>query len=216
MEKNTPTTEQVDMSEDIIAKARANKKSIVWGSIAAAVVLIGIFVWIMVAQAGSRKADELVAKADAAQTDSIALALYTQAADAGYKSGNRAAAEAGIRLYRDGKYEEALKYLGKASLDDEVAAAGVYTLEGDCNVNLEKYDAALKCYDKAISKADENPEVVPFILIKKANVYRAQGKFADEAKAYKEIIDEYPSYVAGTRTDIKKYYERALAASQAK
>ena len=216
MEKNTPATEQVEMNEDILAKARANKKSIMWGLVTAFVILAGIFVWIFVAQAGGRKADELVAKADSATNDSIATALYAEAAQAGYKSGNRAKAEMGIRLYREGKYEEALKYLDDASLDDEVAAAGVYTLQGDCHVNLDQYDQALKCYGKAISKADKNPEIVPFVLIKEANIYRAQGKFDDEAKAYKTILDEYPQYVTSTRTDIKKYYERALAASQAK
>ncbi len=211
MEKKTPATEQIEQAEDIVAKARANKKTLVGVSVALVVIIAAVLVWLLVAQSGSRKADELIARADAAQNDSIALTLYADAAKAGYKSGNRAKAEMGIRLYREGKYEEALKYLDDASLDDEIAAAGVYTLQGDCHVNLDQYDQALKCYGKAISKADKNPEIVPFVLIKEANIYRAQGKFADEAKAYKTIIDDYPTYVATTRVDIKKYYERALA-----
>ena len=211
MEKKTPATEQIEQAEDIVAKARANKKTLVGVSVALVVIIAAVLVWLLVAQSGSRKADELIARADAAQNDSIALTLYADAAKAGYKSGNRAKAEMGIRLYREGKYEEALKYLDDASLDVEIAAAGVYTLQGDCHVNLDQYDQALKCYGKAISKADKNPEIVPFVLIKEANIYRAQGKFADEAKAYKTIIDDYPTYVATTRVDIKKYYERALA-----
>ena len=211
MEKKTPATEQIEQAEDIVAKARANKNTLVGVSVALVVIIAAVLVWLLVAQSGSRKADELIARADAAQNDSIALTLYADAAKAGYKSGNRAKAEMGIRLYREGKYEEALKYLDDASLDDEIAAAGVYTLQGDCHVNLDQYDQALKCYGKAISKADKNPEIVPFVLIKEANIYRAQGKFADEAKAYKTIIDDYPTYVATTRVDIKKYYERALA-----
>lgn len=211
MEKKTPATEQIEQAEDIVAKARANKKTLVGVSVALVVIIAAVLVWLLVAQSGSRKADELIARADAAQNDSIALTLYADAAKAGYKSGNRAKAEMGIRLYREGKYEEALKYLDDASLDDEIAAAGVYNLQGDCHVNLNQYDQALKCYGKAISKADKNPEIVPFVLIKEANIYRAQGKFADEAKAYKTIIDDYPTYVATTRVDIKKYYERALA-----
>lgn len=211
MEQKNPTPQQVEESVDIVAKARANKKAIIYCFVAAFVIIIGVLVWLLVAQSGSRKADELVAKADAAMVDSVATQLYAQAAEAGYKSGNRAAAEMGIRLYRDGKYEEALKYLDDASLDDNIAAAGVYTLKGDCYVNLEQYDQAIKCYNKAISKADENPEIVPFVLIKEANIYRAQKNFADEAKCYKTILDEYPQYVQSTRTDIKKYYERAVA-----
>ena len=42
----------------------------------------------------------------------------------GYKSGNRAKAEMGIRLYNQEKYEEALKYLNSCSLDDKVAEPG--------------------------------------------------------------------------------------------
>lgn len=212
MEKNNPATQEVDQSEALLAKTRQNKKTIIGCCIAAAVIVVIALVWILVAQNGSRKADELVAKADLAQNDSIAMNLYKEAANAGYKSGNRAAAEVAIRYYQEGNYEEALKYLDDCSLDDEVAAAGVYSLKGDCYANLDQLDKALSAYSKAISTANKNPEVVPFILIKEANIYRAQGKFADEAKAYKTILDEYPSYVRTTRVDIKKFYERALAA----
>lgn len=210
MEQNTPTPEQqVDHSEDILAKARANKKTIVTCIIGAAVLIVAAFIWFFVAQNASSKADELASKADIEQNDSIANELYAQAAKIGYKSGNRAAAELGVRLYREGKYEEAAEYLSKSSLSDDIVAPGVYSLEGDCYVNLEKYDKALSCYKKAISAADKNPQLVPFFLIKEANIYRAQGNYKEEAKAYKTILDDYPQYVASTRTDIRKYYERA-------
>ena len=55
MEKMNPTPEQVEASEDILAKARANKKTIVWCLVAGFVVIIGVLVWLMVAQAGSKK-----------------------------------------------------------------------------------------------------------------------------------------------------------------
>ncbi|MDE6468349.1 MAG: hypothetical protein K2L28_05555 [Muribaculaceae bacterium] len=216
MEKNTPTPEQVDGGEDIIAKARANRKTITAVLIAAAVIIIAVLAWLMIAQAGSKKADELVAKADIEQNDSIASTLYAEAAKAGYKSGHRAAAMVAINLYRQGKYEETIKYLDNADLDDEIGAAGVYSLKGDCYVNLDKFDDAISCYKKAIGKADKNPEIVPFVLIKEANVYAAQQKYADEAKCYKTIIDEYPGYVRSSRVDINKYYERAAARAQKK
>lgn len=211
MEQNNPTAKQVEESEDIVAKARANKKTIIYGLITAFVILIGVMIWLLVSQAGSRKADELVAKADAAMVDSVATDLYAKAAQAGYKSGNRAAAEAGIRLYRDGKYEEAIKYLDDADIKDDIVAAGVYSLKGDCYVNLDKNADALKCYDKAIGTADGNTQLVPLFLVKKANVYRAEGDYAKEAAAYKELIDEYPEYVRASQTDIRKFYERAQA-----
>lgn len=216
MEQNNNARE-LEQSEEILAKAGQYKKAITWCLIVAAVAVIGILAWIMISQNGSRNADELIAKADTeaiAGNDSIATSLYAQAAEAGYKSGNRAKAEMGIRLYREGKYEEALKYLDACSLDDEVANAGVYSLKGDCYANLEQYDKALSCFKKAVSAADENPEAVPFFLIKEANIYRMQGKYADEANAYKQIIDEYPAYVTSTRIDINRFYQRALAQSR--
>lgn len=214
MEKKETLGQQIEQADDIVAKARANKKKVVVVAVVLVALIAIVLVWLMVAQSGSRKADELIARADLAQNDSVAMQLYAEAAKAGYKSGNRAKAEMGIRLYREGKYEEAVKYLDDASLDDNIAAAGVYSLKGDCYVNLDQLDKALDCYKKAVSKADENPEIVPFVLIKEANIYRAQEKYADEAKAYKTILDDYPSYVMSTRSDIRKYYERALASEK--
>ncbi|MDE6039990.1 MAG: CDC27 family protein [Muribaculaceae bacterium] len=211
MEKNNVTPQEVEQSEALIAKARANKKTILGLSIAAFAIVIIALVWLLVAQSGERKADELIAKADLEQNDSIAMNLYAEAAKAGYKSGNRAEAELGIRLYRQGKYEEALKHLKDADLNGSIAPAGVYSLMGDCYVNLDQYDKALDCYQDAISKADKNPELVPLFLIKEANIYHAQQKYAAEAKCYKTILEDYPTYAATTRTDLRKYYERAAA-----
>ncbi len=217
MENNKPAQSPAEQpAEDIMAKAQANKKLITIAGVVIAAIVVVALVWIFVSQNGNRKADELIAKADLEQNDSIATKLYAEAAEAGFKSGNRAKAEMGIRLYKEGKYQDAIKYLDDASLGDEIAAAGVEALKGDCYVNLDQYDKALGCYDDAISAADKNPQIVPLMLIKKANIYRAQGNFAAEAKAYKEIIDEYPSYVQSTQTDLRKYYERAQAAAAQK
>ena len=211
MEQNKPTAQEVEPTDDIIAKARANKKGIMLCVIVLLVVVIGAMAWLLVAQNGSRKADEAIAKADIEQNDSVAMALYTEAAKAGYKSGNRAKAEVAVRLYKEAKYEEAIKYLDGCSLDDNIAAAGVYSLKGDCYANLQQYDKAVSNNQKAISKANGNPEIVPMMLIKEANVFRTEGKYSDEAKAYKTILDDYPQYAQSMRIDIRKYYERAAA-----
>ena len=54
---------------------------------------------------------------------------------------------------------------------------------------------------------------MPLFLIKKANVYRAQGNYEAEYKAYKTIVDEYPQYNAQSAFDVNKYMERAKAAA---
>lgn len=84
---------------------------------------------------------------------------------------------------------------------------------GDCYVNLKQYPEALKAYDKAVSKADKNPSIVPVVLIKKANVYRAEKNYEGEYNALKTIVDEYPQFIQQSQTDIRKYYERAKAAA---
>jgi len=211
MEKPQVNPQQTDRADEIVAKAQANKKTIVGVLIAIVVIVVAVYVYIGVSTSGSNKADEAIAKADMEQNDSIATTLYAEAAKAGYKSGNRAKVEMGIRLFNDGKYEEAIKYLDDADIDDEIVASGVYSLEGDCYVNLDKNAEALKCFDKAIDAADGNNQLVPLFLVKKANVFRAEGDYAAEAAAYKELIDEYPEYVRASQTDIRKFYERAQA-----
>lgn len=212
MEKKHPATEQTEQNMDIVSKAKANKKTITVLSVFVISIIAGILIWYLVAQNNSRKADEAIGRADIELNDSIAMQLYAQAADCGYNSGNRAKAEMGIRLYQQGEYEQAAMYLNDCDLNDELAAAGVRTLEGDCYVNLEQYDKALSTYDDAISTANENPQVVPFILVKKAHVYRAQNDFANEAKSYRRILDEYPTFNAGQQ-DIRALYERANASA---
>lgn len=212
-EPNQQLTNDVQEGASLLARAKANSKLIVALSIFICAVLIGIMVWFFVAQSGSRKADEAIARADMATNDSVALVLYKQAAEHSYKSGNRAKIEVGMRLYQDGKYQEALEYLEDASADDNIVASGIMTLTGDCYVNLKQYPEALKAYDKAIKEADENPSIVPLILMKKAAIYREEKNYDGEYEALKQIVDKYPAFTQSTQTDIRKYYERAKAAA---
>lgn len=219
MENNQPTAtpeQGVAEAQDILAKAKSNSKKIIAVSVFVLVCIVGILVWFFVAKNGSAKADEAIARADAAASanDSTALVLYKDAAQHGYKSGNRARLEVAMRLYQEGKYEEALSYLKDASVDDKIVAAGALTLEGDCYVNLKKYDEAISAYGKAVSKADKNPAIVPVILIKEANVYRAQNNYAKEAEVLKNIIDNYPQFAASNQADVRKLYERAKASAE--
>ncbi len=212
MEKNTTPIEQ--QPEDIVSKARAHKNTFLGIAIAFLVLMVGFILWNWYSQKSSAEADEKVALADMEPNDSIALALYQEAATAGYPAGNRAKAEAAIRLYRQGKYAEAAEYLGDCDLSDNIAEAGVKTLEGDCYVNLEQYDRALDCYRSAVRKADGNPQIVPFILVKEAHIYRAQNNYSAEAEAYRTIVEQYPQYTAGG-VDIRALYERARAQAAA-
>ncbi len=77
-------------------------------------------------------------------------------------------------------------------------------------MNLDKNADALKCYDAAIGTADGNTQLVPLFLVKKANVYRAEGDYAKEAAAKQRADRRISVNTSGaSQTDIRKFYERA-------
>lgn len=214
MENNKSNVKPVIEEEaDFVAKTKKYRKEFFVLFAVIVVVLLAILACFLVRQNQTAKADQAIALADVEQNDSIALELYKDAATHGTKSGDRAKVEVAIRLYQAGNYEEAVKYLDDASASDEIVAAGIETLKGDCYVNLKNYDAAIKAYKAAVSEADKNPQLVPIILVKEANVYREQENYAAEAEAYETILKEYPTYGAAANLDIRKYYERAKAAA---
>lgn len=186
--------------------ARVNKKVIIWSAVAIVVVLAiaGGMYWSY--YSGNKKANEAIGKADMEQNDSLQYQMYKKIADdADYDANNRARVMVAGHLYKDGKYQEALNYLDKADLNSERLEAGIYLLKGDCYANLNKLDDALKCYHEALRKADNNPAIVPYVMLKLANVYRAQKKYDKEYEQYLQIQSQYPAFM----NDIDKYVERA-------
>ncbi len=212
METNNPNPNPQTPVE-AAPEVKVNKKAVITASIVVvAIVVIGL-IWYFISLNGSRKADEAIALADVELNDSIALQRYMDASKFGHKSGNRAKLESAIRLYQKGEYQQALNYLDDASVSSDIVEAGKYALMGDCYVNLENYDKALSCYDKAISASDNNPQIIPFVLVKKANIYRVKGKYAEEYEDYEKIVKDYPAYARNLNFDIRKYAERARAAA---
>lgn len=195
-------------------KVVKNKKAIMWVCVGAAAVVAVVLIYIF----GIRKpaidnANNAIAQADLellVGNDSLALKQYQQVAnDYGHDAGNRAALQSAILLYDKGEYENALEYLKKYSGKESLIGATAKGLEGDCYVNLDKYDEALGCFDQAIKISDKNPSLTPYFYMKKANVYNAQKNYKAEAEAYQTIIDEYPSFGPQLNIDFEKYLERA-------
>lgn len=212
MDTNKAPLVDEEVQQDVLAKVKAHKSKLVWASVIVAALCAACLIWYFVAMSGAKKADEMVALADTEVNDSIALAYYQQAAQMGYKSGNRAGINAGIILYRQGKYQEAIDNLSDASSKSSIIEAGRLALIGDCYVNLNDMDKALASFKKAYDAADNNPQIAPFILVKQANIYRQQGHFEDEYKCYTTIKNEYPDYLQSLserRTDLRKYIERS-------
>lgn len=190
--------------------AAVSKKIMIWTLVAVAVVLLigGGMYWYH--SAGEKKATEAIAAADLETNDSLRFVMYKKLADDGsFKANERAKLMTAIKYYQDGKYKEAIPYLEDASTSSSIVNAGTYALLGDCYVNLKDYDKALKSFNKGLDAADDNPQLVPFLLVKIANVYREQKEYDQEYDIYLSIQKDYPQYLY----DIDKYVERARVAA---
>ncbi|MCH5227712.1 MAG: tetratricopeptide repeat protein [Muribaculaceae bacterium] len=148
-----------------------------------------------------------------ALTDSLASEQYMEVANryGSDTAGKLAALSAGEALYNQGRYEEAADYLKKFSSSDNILESNALVLTGDCYVNLQNYDEALKFYQKAIRKADNNPQIVPRVLLKEANIYDAQGNFGKALECYQQIKNNFPTFQLGNGMEMDAYIARELA-----
>lgn len=216
IETRTSIEELNESLSGIEKKVEDNKKVIVWAVsaiIAIAAIILG-YVY-LIQNPNLESAKEEIAKADnslALGQDSIALNEYMAVADSySNDAAVRAGLNAGILLYKQGKYEEAINYIKKYDAEGVIVGPASQALIGDCYVNLKNYDEAIKYFNKAISLSGENEVYTPLFILKKATVLREQGKYADEAKALQTIKDEYPTFINNYRVDVDKYLERAKA-----
>lgn len=174
-----------------------------------ALVLVIIFVWQWM---GNRSQNNAISQADTAlinATDSASMAkayeMYKIVADdAGYKANERAQIITAEKLYQDGKYEEAIEYLDKPGVESPVVATGIYCLKGDCYANLDKYDEAVEQFETALSQADNNPELTPYILNKLAHLYHVKADYAKEIETLKQLQAEYSGYNANVKSEIAR------------
>ena len=197
-------------------KLADNKKIIYWAT--GAVVIIGALLagyFFLYRNPNINKSFEAYnqVEIDAAGNDSVAAVKYLDVAKkySGTDAGKLAGLNAAEVLYNQGKYKEAIKALDGFSSGDAVLEANATILKGDCYVNTNNYAEALKCFDQAISIADRNPQIVPRVLLKEANIYDAQKKYADALKCYEQIKTEYPECRLGGGLTIDAYIEREKA-----
>lgn len=224
--KKTETTESGleainDSLTSMTNKVQDNKKLITICSLAVVAVVVIILAYVYFFRGpGINKANDAIGTADltlAQGNDSVALAQYMNVAyEYGYDAANRAALQSAILLYQKGDYEKALDYLSKYSAKEEIIGSAAYSLKGDCYVNLDKLQDAVKCYKDAISQSDENPAYTPYFMLKLARVYEAQKKYADQLSTLEKIKAEYPSYCGQHRVDLDAMIDLARLRSNAK
>lgn len=215
-ETRTSIDELNDSLSSIEQKVENNKKMIGWAVTALLAVICLIIAYIfLIREPGIQSANEAIGQADvtlAQGNDSIALVQYQQVANEyGYDAGNRAALQAAILLYEKKDYQAALDYAKKYDAEENLIGAAAAALQGDCLVNLEKYDEAIDAFQKAVKISDGNALYTPIFLMKQATVLRHQERYAEEAKIYEEIKAEYPEFGAAYNVDIEKYLQRAQA-----
>ena len=145
--------------------------------------------------------------------DSIAAAQYMAVADQynGEVAGNLAALSAGEVLYDRGEYELAAQYLKQFSSKDYLLESNALVLTGDCYVNLGDYPQALEYYHKAIRKAKGNPQIVPRVLLKEANIYDSMEDYQKALDCYMTIQQNYPQFQLGNNASLDAYIARENA-----
>lgn len=148
-----------------------------------------------------------------ASNDTVAAGEYKKVAEefGGTDAGKVAALSAAESYYSIGDYKSAVECLDKFKTKDGVLAANAKVLLGDCYVNLKKYDDALTAYTEAIRKAAGNSQIVPRVLLKEANIYDEQKKYAEAEKCYQTIKTDFPQFQLGNGVSIDAYIQREQA-----
>ena len=148
-------------------------------------------------------------------TDSASATAYQKVADefSNTDAGSCAALAAAEAFYDQRKFDEAIKYLENFSTSEPVLEAQSRVLLGDCYVNkgAANYGNAIDAYEQAISKADKNPQIVPMVLIKEANVYDAQKKYDKALECYERLKAEYPQFQFGNGMTVEGFIAREKA-----
>lgn len=220
MAKKESTRTSIDELNESLSsieqKVENNKNYIYWvcGAIVViAAVIVGYIYGIR--NPGLEDAKSEISQADiqlAQGNDSIALVQYMAVAD-GYSNSvaNRANLNAAILFYNDGKYDEAISYIGNFDPEGVIIGPASQSLLGDCYVNTGKLDEALSAYDKAIALSADNSYYTPLFMVKKATVYREQKNYAAEADIFQSIKEKYPEFSRNYNFDVDKYLDRAKA-----
>jgi tetratricopeptide (TPR) repeat protein len=134
------------------------------------------------------------------EADSLAKALEGDGNNLGFlqiineygitDAGNLAHFYAGACYLKQGKFEEAIKQLEDFSSNDLLVQPRAYSLIGDANMELKKFEDAAKYYGKA---ADYKPNkyFTPIYLMKAALAYEKLNQNDKAIEAYDKVINNF-------------------------
>lgn len=219
METKQPQNQVNEVAEQAAVQKKAQIiKAVKYASIAVVAIVAVVLVYIYaVRNPAIESGNEAIAQADIALLEANgdstmmaeALKKYEAVAQAhGQDAGNRANLMTAIGYYSKGEYQKCIDFIKEYSSTGSLVDAGACSLEGDCYVNMQKYDDALDCYADAISACDNNPQLAPFFMAKQARIYHEKKEYAKELAIYESIKKDFPKYA---NLDVDKYIERAKA-----
>jgi len=223
MAKKTDNTEEkIHAVEEALSKSEKfiekNQKilTIVIGS--AVVIVLGVFAFQKLYIAPREKAaqGQMFMAQKYFEQDSLAKALNGDANYPGFldiideysmtNAANLANYYTGIIYLKQGKFEDAITYLGKFDSDDEfvgpMATGGI----GDAYMELGQKEKAVEYYVKAANQ-QVNDVTTPVFLMRAAFVYEDLGKFDKALEFYEKIQKEHSKSTEAR--DIEKYMEAA-------
>jgi tetratricopeptide (TPR) repeat protein len=112
---------------------------------------------------------------------------------------------AGVCYLKQGKFETAILYLEDFSSNDLLVQPRAYSLLGDANMELQKYDEAASYYAKA-SGYKPNKFFTPAYLMKEALAYEKLNQNDKAIEAYDKIINEF--FESAEYQNARKYKAR--------
>lgn len=130
----------------------------------------------------------------------------------GTKSGKLASFYTGVIYLKQGKFQEAIDYLGKFDSNEGIMQARAWCLMGDAYSELEDNDNAITYYKKA-SEHEENEQLTPAYLMKLGLAYELKSDWKAAGDTYDKIIIDFPK--SQDVSDAKKYKAKATAALSA-
>ena len=184
-----------------------NRSSLTYGIGGVAALIVAVLAYqSFITAPAEAQAEESSWKAESYfEMDSVDLAAYGDGFAAGLEevmndnSGTAAGARASYRMgivHRDaGAFEDAIAAFEQADVNDDVIATLALGNIGDCQVEMEDYDAAKSAFDKAISGASSSlaeAVLAPMYLYKAALVEIELGNNAAAKSHLDRTVSNYP------------------------
>jgi tetratricopeptide (TPR) repeat protein len=116
------------------------------------------------------------------------------------KAANLSCYYVGNIYLRQGKYDDAIKYLKKFSLDDKTIMALDLGQTGDAYSELGNYTDAEDYYKKAANYVD-NDVTSAMYLEKAAELLRYEKKYTEALQLFEELKQKYPNTQQGRDAD---------------